>query len=375
MIASTGWLAAPTSGLTAPPTLRVAPHYGQITLPQPRTRKAQDEAGSLAPDNIPMRGTDRPRVRPLAAHPSRLFELVFVTQQASPFHAPSVRSLPTSIKPVHARSRQRAHDQLPCCCKTVPHITLGSIARNTSLDPIFARHEPLLTDTLAALNRAADMVDTKLKQTLAAKLVAKHCEAGAYAVTEADIRRWLLPGTGPASLAPRAARKPFKGLTLRQTESYRRRIPNDKWREWQVPFDTDVDWPDPLRQALTAYRAAWRAKMEEVNDCIAANAETEELVDKPETVAGTVRVAGPFTIEGVIAVEEGPDSPIGGAQAALETFTPDEARDSAVAAAEAHLDRVIRLLKASGVDFSDNKNTKFLAPRAHHRSGTGTRRG
>lgn len=251
-------------------------------------------------------------------------------------------------------------ERLTLDCKTVPHITLGSIARNTSLDPIFARHEPLLTDTLAALNRAADMVDAKLKQTLAAKLVAKHREAGAYAVTEADIRRWLLPGTDPASLAPRAARKPFKGLTLRQTESYRRRIPNDKWREWQVPFDTDVDWPPPLRRALTAYRAAWRAKMDEVNDCIAANAETEELVDKPEIVAGTVRVAGPFTIEGVIAVEEGPDSPIGGAPAALETFTPDEARDSAVAAAEAHLDRVIRLLKASGVDFSDNKNTKFL---------------
>ncbi|PYJ80762.1 MAG: site-specific DNA-methyltransferase, partial [Verrucomicrobia bacterium] len=29
-------------------------------------------------------------------------------------------------------------------CKTVPHITLKSIARNTSLDPIFAKHEPIL---------------------------------------------------------------------------------------------------------------------------------------------------------------------------------------------------------------------------------------
>ena len=32
----------------------------------------------------------------------------------------------------------------------------------------------------------------------------------------------------------------------------------------------------------------------------------EELVDKPEIVKGPVRVAGPFTMEGVIAVEEGP---------------------------------------------------------------------
>lgn len=29
-------------------------------------------------------------------------------------------------------------------CKTVPHITLKSIARNTLLDPIFNKHEPIL---------------------------------------------------------------------------------------------------------------------------------------------------------------------------------------------------------------------------------------
>ena len=38
-------------------------------------------------------------------------------------------------------------------------------------------------------------------------------------------------------------------------------------------------------QAVTAYRKAWRAKMDEVNACIAANAEQEELVDQPEVVA------------------------------------------------------------------------------------------
>jgi adenine-specific DNA-methyltransferase len=38
-------------------------------------------------------------------------------------------------------------------CKTVPHITLKSIARNTSLDPIFAKHEPVLAERLERLNR------------------------------------------------------------------------------------------------------------------------------------------------------------------------------------------------------------------------------
>ena len=99
--------------------------------------------------------------------------------------------------------------------------------------------------------------------------------------------------------------------------------------------------------------------MDEVNECIAANAATEELVDMPEVVKDTVRVAGPFTVEGVIAVEDGSDSPIGGAPVELEVFDADDDGDVAVANAEAHLDKIIRLLKAAGVDFPGNRNMKL----------------
>ena len=262
--------------------------------------------------------------------------------------------------------------QLTFHCRTVPHVTLRSIARNTSLDPIFERHEPILAGKLAALNREVAKVGANLKSALAAKLVNKHREEGAAAVTDADLRRWLLPDAPPESLKTAPARKPLKGLTARQVEKYREKIPRGEWREWETPFDTDPDWPEPLREALTDYRAAWRAKMDEVDECIAANAASEELVDKPEVVKGTVRVSGPFTMEGVIAVEEGPDrpdgpgplggppSPIGGApDGDLEVFEADDAGDVAVANAEAHLDKVIRLLKAAGVDFPGNRNMKF----------------
>ena len=244
-------------------------------------------------------------------------------------------------------------------CRTVPHITLRSIARNTSLDPIFARHEPIVASALTALNRTAASADAELKRKLVDKLVDKHRKQGARAVADADVRRWLLPGAEAVWITPVPARKPFKALTPKQAGTYRDRIPHGDWNDWQVPFDTDPEWPAPLQEALTAYRAAWRAKMDEVNACIAANAETEELVDKPGVAGGTVRVAGPFTMEGVIAREEGPDSPIGGAPDALETFSPEHAGDFAVAEAEAHLDKVIRLLKASGVNFPDNKNVKL----------------
>lgn len=267
-------------------------------------------------------------------------------------------------------------------CKTVPHITLKSIARNTTLDAIFARHEPVLAERLAALNAALRPVVASCKQGLAAKLVRKHREDGANAVTEADQRRWLLPGTHPAAVQEAKAAKPLKALTAKQAATYRAAIPaGPGWQAWQVPFDadtsTDTPWPVPLADALRAYRAAWRAKMDEVNACIAANAELEELVDQPETVPGVVRVAGPFTMEGVIALEQGlddlaaADSPIAGAPEALDTFDDDDFATGenssgadgrgAIASsnAEAHLDKILRLLKAAGVDFAGNKNQRF----------------
>ncbi|MCS6297452.1 MAG: site-specific DNA-methyltransferase [Nitrospira sp.] len=244
-------------------------------------------------------------------------------------------------------------------CKTVPHITLKSIARNTSLDPIFAKHEPILAEALKTLNKALAGVTSAIREAMVQKLVTKHREQGVSAVTEADLRRWLLPNTQPALIKSIPARPPLKGITPKQAESYRAAIPKDIWKEYEVPFDTDQAWPKPLAAALTTYRASWRAKMDEVNDCIAANAKMEELVDKPEIVNGVVRVTGPFTMEGVIAVEEGPDTPIGGAPEELDTFGQSEGADKAVVNAEAHLDKILRLLKASGVDFPGNKNMKF----------------
>jgi adenine-specific DNA-methyltransferase len=245
--------------------------------------------------------------------------------------------------------------KLTLLCKTVPHITLRSIARNTSLDPIFAKYEPMLAGKLESLNREVVKVDAALREKLVQKLIQKHREEGVSSVADADKRRWLLPNTNPGLIKPLAPRKPLKGVTAAQAERYRSTIRKGGWPNWAVPFDVDADWPQPLKDALLSYRSIWQAKMEEVSACIAANAEIEELVDKPELVKGVVRVAGPFTMEGVIAVEEGLDSPIGGAPDELDAFDGE----AAVTNAEAHLDKIVRLLNASGVDFPENKNMKF----------------
>ena len=214
--------------------------------------------------------------------------------------------------------------------KMVPHITLRSIAQNTALDPIFARHEPILEEKLETLNATLTEVTPELRTALLAKLAAKERREGRRAITDADRRRWQLPDTA--------------------------------WQEWEVPFEADPDWPEALQEALTDYREAWRAKMDEVNACIAAASGGEELVDQPEVDRRKPRVSGPFTVEAVQPPEESLiDSPVGGEPEELsDTFEPDSTEDEP-ANAEAYLDKMIRLLRNGGVRFPDNRTVQFAA--------------
>jgi adenine-specific DNA-methyltransferase len=216
-------------------------------------------------------------------------------------------------------------------CKTVPHITLKSIARNTALDPIFARHEPILAERLQRLNAALKQVTPALCQKLADKLRDKQKREGKKAVTDADRRRWELP--------------------------------KKAWERWEVPFDTDPDWPTALQDAVTEYRKAWRAKMDEVNSCIAGNAEQEELVNQPAEVKGVVRVTGPFTTEAVqpseMSLDEETDGKFDGEPEQVEGTFEAGPRHAEAKNIEAYLEQMIRLLRMDGVRFPDNKQMRF----------------
>ena len=110
-------------------------------------------------------------------------------------------------------------------------------------------------------------------------------------------------------------------------------------------------------------------KMNEVNACITANAEQEELVDQPEVVKGVVRVSGPFTVEAV----QPPEMTLGEAKVIdVESFAgaPDEMEtfelrmvetraDQEAQNIDAYLDQMIRYLKMDGVLFPNNKTMKF----------------
>jgi adenine-specific DNA-methyltransferase len=235
--------------------------------------------------------------------------------------------------------------------KTVPHITLKSIAQNTNLDPIFAKHEPILAAKLKAANDALFAVPASLRATLKAKLDEKQKAEGKKSITDADRRRWILPPDNRDPKEKWTVDAKFAG-----------------WYDWEVPFDTDSAWPKPLQEAVAAYRAAWRAKMDEVNACIAANADQEELVDQPEVVKGVVRVSGPFTVEGVI-----PEELTLGEDGTVTDHTPNEFEADAAHDDEAkrdadrtrqqnaiaYIQRMIEKLRADGVTFPNNRRMQF----------------
>ena len=209
--------------------------------------------------------------------------------------------------------------------KTIPHITLRSIAQNRALDGIVGHHITKLEQRLESCNQASEQVTTDLRMRLASKAEHKERTEGKKAITDADIRRWQLPKKG------------------------------ERFEHWTVPFDTDSDWPKELQQAVAEYRKAWRAKMDEVNACIAANASQEELVDQPQVVKGITRVSGPFTVEAV----QPPEQSIGITDGLFDG-APEQLEDTFdLKNVDSYLDEMTRLLRMDGVRFPNNRELKF----------------
>jgi adenine-specific DNA-methyltransferase len=188
-----------------------------------------------------------------------------------------------------------------------------------------------LEAALAQVNKANETITDELRRQFAAKLGEKRKEQGARAITTADERRWILPKGG--------------------------------FKHWTVPFDADPDWPKALVDAVVGYRKAWREKMDEVNECIALNADSTELVDQPEVVKNVLRVSGPFTVEGVNPEELslGEEGLFDGTPNEFEPSGDYASTDDRLDNVAAYLTEMMRLLKADGLTFTGAKTPKKLA--------------
>ena len=139
--------------------------------------------------------------------------------------------------------------------KTVPHVTLKSIANNAEIDAIYERMHPAIASALAALNAA----------------LKAHAPAMPYPVTE----------------GARKGQKLVLGLQGQDLQ------------EWEVPFDLPADWAAELQAPLAQFHTARQKMQAEMDRSIAANAESETLYDQPERDKAKLRVSGPFTVEAV----------------------------------------------------------------------------
>ena len=236
--------------------------------------------------------------------------------------------------------------------ETVPHIKLKNIAQNQQLDPIFNKHEPIINAALANLNEALVKMGSQLpalSSKLIAKLKNKVIGEGARSLSDADLRRWILPGANVAA---------FDFGTASQRAKWIEAIPDKSgWKEWEVPFDKDPDWPEPLGEALKSFRVAWRNKMDEINAAIKASAEQEELVNEPEPINGVVRVSGPFSVEGVR-----PEELTLGEDGKLYDPTANEFDDAAGASnADSYIDLMLGLIRKDGVTFLGNRRAEFAS--------------
>jgi adenine-specific DNA-methyltransferase len=192
--------------------------------------------------------------------------------------------------------------------KRVPHITLKSIANNAEIDVIWDRQQPgvdkLRAELNAAVQRYIDTLPKKDQPTWSAweewqvprqpifpwdercqKLHARILDLklqGAELEEDEDTTEEML------AKHDRKFAKPLKELNLLLGRSY--------------TLDTLPEHAGDLLPpaAIPLHEAFWtarRARQAEIDASIARNAETEYLYDQPYEDKGTVRVAGPFTVE------------------------------------------------------------------------------
>lgn len=152
--------------------------------------------------------------------------------------------------------------------KTVPHVTLKSIANNPEIDSIYARMHPEIERTLDQLNEA---LRAHPPQPFTVT-------QGGRAGQQVDFRR----PAGEMVTLPSGQQAPAGALL-----------------EWEVPFEFPADWPEAARAAFEAFHAARRAMQKEMDAAIARHAPQETLYDQPLVDRKKMRVTGPFTVEAV----------------------------------------------------------------------------
>lgn len=151
--------------------------------------------------------------------------------------------------------------------KTVPHITLKSIANNPEIDTIYERRHPAIVSALDTLNT-----------------VLQADPPAPFKVTEG---------------ARKGEAVDFSAKAGQQTLPSEEVVATNALLEWEVPFEALDDWPQAALDALSEFHAARQAMQKAMDASIANHAGQEVLYDQPEIDKSKRRITGPFTVEAV----------------------------------------------------------------------------
>jgi adenine-specific DNA-methyltransferase len=167
--------------------------------------------------------------------------------------------------------------------KTVPHVTLKSIANNPEIDGIYARMHPAVEQALAHLNAALKLPSPPGRG------------AGGEGAGGEGYPRFKVTTGGRAGHFVDFAAPDGQTFTMPSGQI----VPANELVEWEVPFEFPADWPVQARDPFEAFHAARRALQKEIDAAIARHAPQETLYDQPYVDRKKVRVTGPFTVEAV----------------------------------------------------------------------------
>jgi very-short-patch-repair endonuclease/DNA modification methylase len=167
--------------------------------------------------------------------------------------------------------------------KTVPHVTLKSIANNPEIDGIYARLHPAVEQALAHLNAALKLPSPTGRG------------AGGEGAGGEGYPRFKVTTGGRAGQLVDFAAPDDQTFTMPSGQV----VPANELLEWEVPFAFPADWPAQARAPFDAFHAARRALQKEIDAAIARHAPQETLYDQPFVDRKKVRVSGPFTVEAV----------------------------------------------------------------------------
>jgi len=152
--------------------------------------------------------------------------------------------------------------------KTVPHITLKSIANNPEIDQIYDQYHPAIVEALGWLNGELHKKSAPL-----------------FTVTEGGRKGEKVDFTAPGR----------KTTTLPSGEE----APVNALLEWEVPFDWPKEWPEEALHAFEDFHKQRIRMQQRMDESIANHAGQETLYDQPEASKDKLRITGPFTVEAV----------------------------------------------------------------------------